>query len=269
MSMAAAALPAAASPPNPGHSAHKRLDAIDAIRGVLAFLVVIYHLDVAFGQTRLNILGLACVFGFFILSGYVLAKTYDGRPLVFVVRRIVRLWPLYAVCVTIAHAVAGERVALHELLWWPMPPGIIPADPPAWSLYWEAWASPVLPIAFAIAKASRQLMLILAAAFFLLLDYDVGWGSGLCLGLGVALAQYPLRWPERLPGVTLWLGRISFSLYLTHAVVMRLAFNAAGPYGVVASLPVVFLVAHATWWAVERPSIEWSRVVGRALSRKK
>ena len=37
----------------------------------------------------------------------------------------------------------------------------------------------------------------------------------------------------------------------------------AGLWSLPASVPVCLLVGYALWWALERPSIEWSRQVGR------
>jgi peptidoglycan/LPS O-acetylase OafA/YrhL len=79
----------------------------------------------------------------------------------------------------------------------------------------------------------------------------------LFMAAGVAASTFPLRLPQDVPAPLLWLGRVSYSLYLSHAVVLA----ALGPLGVVLVLPV----AWALWWAVERPSILWSRRVGPAL----
>lgn len=73
-----------------------------------------------------------------------------------------------------------------------------------------------------------------------------------------------------------FLGTISFSLYLTHSIVIG-GLEALLPRVGIAmptiqagiALVMCFAFASAFWWAVERPSIDFSRRVGEALSEKK
>jgi len=66
-----------------------------------------------------------------------------------------------------------------------------------------------------------------------------------------------------------WLGRISFSLYLTHFVVLEVLISVLGRKATgweiaAITIPLALLVAQAFYAGVERPSIRWSRNVGTA-----
>jgi peptidoglycan/LPS O-acetylase OafA/YrhL len=109
-----------------------RLGALDALRGFAALWVVLHHF--ATGQhmpallqalpaglvTAVFTLGDRGVAVFFVLSGVVMALTaqsvrFDrGNAARFVWRRLVRLWPPYAVAVLLGLALLATKVALHE-----------------------------------------------------------------------------------------------------------------------------------------------------------
>ena len=246
----------------------QRLHALDATRGVLALVVVAGHVCLPFGSAFLTPcrllapLGLLSVLMFFLMSGFVLARAYDGRPLSFMVRRVVRLWPLYALCIVIGHMLRGSFLPWPELVW---APGYFPwVDTPAWSLCYEAWMTPVFPVFFALARANRWAAVAVSLGLFVLACAKVSLGlvSAAPMVLGVALAQFRLRFPTKVPPATLWLGKLSFSLYLTHQLVLTGAEGLCGPWGAVLALPAILPVAWAAWWAVERPSIAVSRAVG-------
>ena len=64
---------------------------------------------------------MSCVMAFFAMSGFVLARAYDGRPLAFVVRRVIRLWPLYAVCMVVGYAIIPHRLpSAAVMVWYPL-----------------------------------------------------------------------------------------------------------------------------------------------------
>jgi hypothetical protein len=82
-----------------------RFEALDAIRGICAMLVVLFHIPVYHAlkgsQTFANLQ--FCVDMFFALSGFVLCHAYGNRlaghadGFRFVVTRFARLWPLHMV----------------------------------------------------------------------------------------------------------------------------------------------------------------------------
>src|SRR4051794_22028684 len=79
--------------------AHSRITALDSVRGIAAFLVVMNHCYLTFwpaGPTLAGVLigGRASVIVFFVLSGYVLARslTHNAEPAsVFIARRFFRI----------------------------------------------------------------------------------------------------------------------------------------------------------------------------------
>lgn len=94
-----------------------RLESLDALRGVAAALVVLYHLTHRYheeypGEPRPFASvpwGDAGVWLFFMISGFVILLSMDKatRPLDFVVSRASRLYPLFWVCVLTTFAVVS------------------------------------------------------------------------------------------------------------------------------------------------------------------
>jgi peptidoglycan/LPS O-acetylase OafA/YrhL len=154
-----------------------RLPVLDATRGALASVVVMHHVVRAFGSLALARPAHVAVLGFFTMSGYVLAYSFDGRKLIFIGKRLIRLWPLYAVCVVAGCLIQGLALNPTWLAWWPMPPfqhG--PAfDPPAWSLFMEAWATLIFPLLFWITLRNRTIGVAVAGLSFGLIFLDRGY----------------------------------------------------------------------------------------------
>lgn len=123
-----------------------RLTGLDALRGIAALVVALGH---AFYVARIDIGSsfYLAVDVFFVLSGYVMARTYEVRGFDnFVRKRLRRLWPTIAVGVLIG-AVAVRDLApivvliltLTGLMWAPsfQPGPAFKLDPPMWSVVWE------------------------------------------------------------------------------------------------------------------------------------
>ncbi len=245
--------------------AGRRLHALDALRGVLALVVAASHVVKA--QVGRDVLALpagVAVALFFVMSAYVLALAYDGRYVPFLVRRFVRLWPVYAVCILAGHALRGGLPSLAEVVLWPgaiaLGPGMV--DPPAWTLYIEVAVTPLLPLLFWIAGRGRAAVLAMALAGFALGALDARLFFLAFFALGVVGAVFPPRWPERMPAPLPWLGRVSYSLYLSHAVVLSAAMLPLGRAGIAPGALAMLPVARLLWRFVERPSIAWSRAAG-------
>jgi peptidoglycan/LPS O-acetylase OafA/YrhL len=242
-----------------------RVPCLDALRGLFALTVMLVHCLVWSGLYGPPQAVNAAVDGFFLLSGYVLALSYDGRFLPFLARRFVRLWPVYAICLTAGYALHGMLPIWQELLWIPSPRlatlGL--TDKPVWTLYIEAWAAPCLPVLVTIARRHR-IAGMAVAGLIMLAAQIVGGQTAFYLALfsvGVAGAQYPIAWPSCVPRWALWLGRVAYSLYLTNWLVFEVAAR-YGPVVVWASLPLTLVVAWGLERTVERPSILLSRRVG-------
>ncbi len=242
----------------------KRIPALDALRGVLAVPVVAQHVCAAFGSEALEPVARTCVLAFFVLTGFVLSRGFDGDILAFAAKRLVRLWPLYAVCMVVGALIAGCGLRLGEMVWYPMIAyrDYPHADGAAWSLYYEVWSTPFLPLAFWLARW-RVLAIAAVPASTVLSLIDVHFTCAPFFLLGVALAQFDLPFPSKPPRLALWLGQISYSIYLTHQLVLTAATRLAGPWGAVAAAPLVFVVAWAAYRYIEVPSIKWSRAIGR------
>jgi peptidoglycan/LPS O-acetylase OafA/YrhL len=87
----------------------KRFEALDALRGIAALLVVIYHYSTRYYEIypQLNSLGFTIEFGklgvnmFFVISGYVIFMTLlkIEKPIDFVITRSIRLYPIFWIAV--------------------------------------------------------------------------------------------------------------------------------------------------------------------------
>lgn len=195
-----------------------RFEALDALRGIAAFVVVFYHLS----QTSLGAVltlghGYLAVDFFFVLSGVVIAHAYEGRLLggmsarEFVLRRMIRLLPLSIIgallgllVLLLKHATTPERVdglaqillsGLFNLALLPTFFGgaashheLFPGDGPLWSLFFEvavniAWA------ALLVGRSTRVIVLCmlacavgLGAAIVHHGTANVGWDQASFLG---------------------------------------------------------------------------------------
>lgn len=250
------------------HSPPARLPALDGLRGLLAVVVALWHATSPLGLNLFAIPAKFAVCGFFVMSGLVLARAWDGRPLAFLAQRAVRLWPTYALCLAVGYALAGLAPDWRQFLFFPlMAPDAEPhIDPPVWSLIVEAWAMPLMPlivwagrdkwrapIAFiALTLVGQWLPDPAVQQFFLALGYFVA-------GAYLARSQPRAAWLESAP--MQWLGKISYSFYLSHWLVFAAAERLFGPWAAFCALPLTFPVGYAVWATVERPSVLASRRV--------
>ena len=141
-----------------------RLPSLTGLRFWAALLVVLYHLSRQVGEipglSPAVWYGRSGVTFFFVLSGFVLAWTYDGVAVpakVFLWRRFARIWPLMvvtgaasvAVWVWLGKAVSTKAVIANLFLvhaWIPQTEFFKGANPAAWSLSDEAWFYLVFPL---------------------------------------------------------------------------------------------------------------------------
>lgn len=78
------------------------------------------------------------------------------------------------------------------------------------------------------------------------------WGGFVAIALGVTAIQYAVSRPSWLEApVLVWLGKISYGLYLWHYVFIRSGFP------VWAALPLTVATAAASWYLVEEPVRRW------------
>ncbi|MGP3638586.1 acyltransferase family protein [Streptomyces sp. 24-1644] len=141
-----------------------RLDSLTGLRFWAALVVVLYHLSRLTGTlpwiSDITWYGRSGVTFFFVLSGFVLAWTYDGKSVptkIFLWRRFARIWPLLAVSVLTSLAVwraLGTDISLRGVAatlglvnaWVPDRAYLVGGNPAAWSLSDEAWFYLVFPL---------------------------------------------------------------------------------------------------------------------------
>jgi len=138
----------------------ERFVVLDAMRGLAAIIVVLYH-----GTEHIFPMGYAAVDLFFVLSGFVLAHRHGeelsgpGYRLAYARKRVIRLYPLYAAGTLLG--MVSAALLIHKLDGWNwhlyatalvlsplfLPTltnvalGIFPFDGPTWSLFFEGIAN--------------------------------------------------------------------------------------------------------------------------------
>ncbi len=196
-----------------------RQEGLDALRGIAAALVVAYHLRASFGLPWLFPRGYLAVDFFFMLSGYVMARTYEARlrddlamPR-FVWIRLKRLWPTMAaaaLCSIPALMTFPEVVRLPlflaALFFIPVMTGggVFPLNNPQWSILSELFANAMHATVFArfsirsllVVSGGSAIVCAIAAAHY-------GW-----LGFGADSATFWASFPRVLMsyclGAALW-----------------------------------------------------------------
>lgn len=206
-----------------------RLTGLDALRGIAALLVVVGHTSPLMGLT-LGKLYLAVDF-FFMLSGYVMARTYEGRmggsgSRRFLWARVKRLWPLMALGTLLALPLSPEpKVVIFGLLFIPTFAGGLayPLNGPAWSIFFEFFAN-VLH-ALGLYRLRTKLMLLLVALLFAVLAW-------------ISIAAGTFHFGQHDNGFTLGVARVMISYFL--GVVLYRAWKDRPPLNV---HPAVTLLA--------------------------
>jgi peptidoglycan/LPS O-acetylase OafA/YrhL len=232
---------------------------LDGLRGCLAAVVLAWH---ATDQTSLLFLiaSQAAVCGFFVLSALVLTRAWDGRYPAFLLRRFVRLWPLYALSLGAAYVLARQQPVWSQFFWFPLmhpnDPGLV--DRPAWSLCIEAWAMVVMP--FFVWFAGKPFVFALAGIGACVLTVEINslFFFSVFFVAGAWLSRFEFHFAPLEHWLPQWLGRISYPLYLSHWIVFR---HLPGPIGV--RIAVAFAAAQVLTWTIERWSIDLSRRAGK------
>jgi len=229
---------------------------------------VLTHIPLLLGNPSMEPVGNACVLAFFAMSGLVLTRGWDGRFGTFLARRVIRLWPVYAMCMIIGAAILWT-VPTPSVFAWYLGYNIntihdaLRPDPPAWSLCIEAWMMPVMPVVAWFGRGSplRGVLIIPAIAGFAITDWHFSWAG--CFMVGAWLSPFSPRVAVLEARLPQWLGKVSYSLYMSHWPTLCGFMALFGPWGLLPGLVAVPCVAWVVWRWVERPSIELSRRVGR------
>lgn len=186
-----------------------RLHGLDALRGIAAIIVVLFHMGwFPAGDLAVDL--------FFVISGFVMARTYEARmaegltTIRFYKIRFKRLWPVFAIGVALGVAqflsvgadTARTLVSAAALLLFlpsPMPIGRHQFNPngPGWSLFLELAANTLH--AAVLSKLSNRSLItlwVLSAAIFagstLYFGYRIAGSQAWMLPLSLArcLASY-------------------------------------------------------------------------------
>ena len=225
----------------PGHE--KRVLSLDGLRGLAALIVFLYHVDIMvkpFGAGGPSLFpGTASVMVFFILSGIVLSLVpfkhmgnggYDW--LGYYPRRVVRL------CVPLFAAIAL----------------VLPVGYVAWRL--GSTSRSALAVAYDAGLPT--------AVHDILMQFDVLFAACLVVVVVAIADGFTRRALSAAPMV--FLGKVSYSLYLTHAIVIGALAALLPRLGIVdplaiaaVSLPASMLVSVAFWRIIEVPSMNLSR----------
>ena len=196
----------------------QRLSGLEAVRGIAALMVLWTHAGMFAGYATaaaaLFAYGHLAVDLFFLLSGFVLARTYEHRmpgTAQFVSQRFVRLWAPVATGVLaggLYYAVtgmAGDALVLNLLAGLAILPvlgGSVLFNPPAWSIFFELFANAAHALTLR-GLSNKSLALVVAASAAVLLigmgedGLDAGFGETLWLGFPRVVMSYAL-------GVLLW-----------------------------------------------------------------
>lgn len=173
-----------------------RLHGLDALRGIAAFWVVLMHAHVLFpmGIPDISPKGYLAVDFFFVLSGYVMARTYEPRmrnglePAKFFTARLKRLWPTMALggLLFLPYLAEGSRGEIYDpvavialnLLLLPSPwtNNAFPLNVPAWSIFYELVAN-LVHAALLWRRSTRLVISLAVISFFALLWFVPKLGS--------------------------------------------------------------------------------------------
>ncbi|WP_367846469.1 acyltransferase family protein [Rhodoferax sp. WC2427] len=227
---------------------NQRLITLDAMRGIAAILVVIFHLrNVGFSQAKSAYLAVDL---FFLLSGFVIAKTYDPRLRAglelwrFAILRYIRLYPLFAVGLFIALAHRLWQISLGrpdamtstdvwlslatEAFMLPSIPGmdLYMLNLPGWSLFFEI-AVNLIYAAF-LFKAPVKVLVAIAALTGTALVWLTVSGDGI---------NHGPRWEG------LWFGFIRAGFAFTVGAILARVHNSPPRESRIALIPMVVLIA--------------------------
>ncbi len=248
---------------------------LDAMRGIAAILVVLFHLGQVTDQWAVG--GYLAVDFFFALSGFVISSAYSAdllrglSPGKFTVKRIIRLYPLYAVGLGFGLLPAIGAVAMHDaptvtpfelftstafglfLLPTPLPMfSLFPLNGPAWSLFLELVVNVVFAVWMVRWKSETLAVVVLlsatavAATAIAAGTLNIGWGWATLPGgyarimfsftVGVLLARHQ----DQIPRNVSWLS-------IAPVAVLALALTLPTPPSlrVLADLAIALIVCPA------------------------
>lgn len=199
---------------------------LDGLRGIAAIFVCLYH----FSPLCVN--GWLAVDFFFILSGFVIAHSYEQKLLSgmslysFLKIRLIRLYPLYFLVIIFAlilslygytdYKVNSYLAYIFQALLLPTPSNLqvstaaplFPLNLPAWSIYLEL-AVNLLYAVLVVHLTNRRLFVINIISLFMLIYTVINYNS---LNVGIFSGDWPGGWIRVLWGF--FAGLSIYRLYL-------------------------------------------------------
>lgn len=199
----------------------QHIPSLDLCRGLAAMVVMLLHMDFLFfgidsNSHKLFPRGYLCVDFFFLLSGYVIANSYDWKfsnglsARAFVGVRIARLWPLVVVTCFAGFLLALVRSFLLEGSFKPdsammfdlmlnlaiLPAlsagAVFPFNPAAWSIFFEF----VINIFYAALYRVMHIGILAAAIALALIGLVVSAVANNTLDVGWSLSNMVFAWPR-------------------------------------------------------------------------
>jgi peptidoglycan/LPS O-acetylase OafA/YrhL len=177
------------APPPQAQAASSHILSLDLCRGLAAFVVMTYHISfLLFDNWTIFQRGYLCVDFFFILSGYVIASSYDAKisnglsVRRFFVIRTARLWPLVVLTTLIAFVVQTVRLRrdipdisnldlavslVSNIFMMPSPQSpigvLFPFNGSAWSIFFEMVANLAYVAAFRhLSETTLKLLIVVS-----------------------------------------------------------------------------------------------------------
>lgn len=272
---------AGSATPSTAGTAERRqpLDALTGVRFLAAFYVVLFHtlpfleshFDLGAGARQFVANGNLAVAFFYLLSGFILAYTYEGKIenlrdyAGYLRARFARIYPVYFLALLLAlpfqlktSFTAKLAVLFMVQAWNPANPGLAGAwNYPAWSLSVEAFFYVTFPL-FLLAMSAwsaRALRLVTGALLVVIVALHtptevLGVWNGMAYGLRIPLPV--LRLPEFVVGVALGLlllrsrprpaPRHSYLFYLAAALALLLLCLPIGKWVSVVMIPTAFML---------------------------
>ncbi|HTQ70598.1 MAG TPA: acyltransferase, partial [Acidocella sp.] len=280
--------------PLPSTPNHSRFEVLDGMRGVAAISVMLFHFPNMSYPFFRN--GFIAVDLFFMLSGFVLAYSYGARLqsnmgyFEYILKRIIRLYPMFLLGIVIGapvlYLVAKSGLAtcsirsiagsiFYNFMFLPdinsfniremgvsvaMTGEIFPANPPAWSLFFEMVAGFAFPFLFKLKQKNLVRITLFSFSAFLLcgfvdaflnycyaLDLSGGWRADnfmegfprVFFGFPFGILLYSLIEDTRLDKLRAVAGRWISHPYILYLLII---FVCASPHEV-KGLYSVFIIA--------------------------
>jgi peptidoglycan/LPS O-acetylase OafA/YrhL len=196
---------------------NSRLSGLDGLRGLAALAVFGHHLDMGLLGGSRGSAFLAVDF-FFMLSGYVMARTYEDRwsrassAFDFLALRLKRLWPtmtvgalIAAVLMWVNRSSGDPLIIMLNILFIPYFPGVwaFPLNSSAWSIFFELIANVVhVLVLHRLGTRSLMFVALMAGVFF------VAFGQPFGLDVGARTQNFLIGVPRVLLsytiGIILW-----------------------------------------------------------------